>query len=225
MVAVVRVGMRHFISAFRRDHLTAFLLFACGCARAAAPDAQRDSSVAAAAWRDTLIQFGHDDQVDRDSVGVAATRNDTVYLRQLARADSVRFAWLKARVQTHGWPRQSVAGERAAHAAWLIIQHSPDFVFQATMLPELSQLAAVNEIPSADVAMLADRVAVHQNRPQRYGTQFQLRDGALVADSIENMALLDSLRADVRLPPMQEYAKILRELYNVPVEWPPHAGR
>lgn len=132
-----------------RYSLAALLIFACGC-RQAAPDVQHDSAVAVAARRDTLARLGAEDQADRDSVGVASAREDTLYFQRLAHSDSVRSLWLQAHVATQGWPRRSIVGDRAAKAAWLMIQHSPDFNFQAAMLPELTKLASMNEISPAD---------------------------------------------------------------------------
>jgi hypothetical protein len=89
------------------------------------------------------------------------------------------------------------------------------------MLPLLERAMVEGEVPAADVAMLADRVAVHQGRAQRYGTQFSLHDDTLVPDPIGDLAGLDSLRATVGLPPMREYVRVLSEMNGLPVAWPP----
>ena len=69
--------------------------------------------------------------------------------------------------------------------------------------------------------MLTDRVLVHAGKPQRYGTSFSVKNGRLVADPIEQVERLDERRASVGLPAMAAYAKLLGELYALPVDWPP----
>jgi hypothetical protein len=92
-----------------------------------------------------------------------------------------------------GWPALEQVGEEASQAAWLIVQH-------AISLPSLmkSALALMNEqkesrtIDPVNLAFLADRIAMYENRPQSYGTQFvEDEQGQLVpyslADSIEQV--------------------------------------
>lgn len=196
------------------------LALTLGC-RPAEPGVPSDSLAGVTALRDTLLMFGREDQAGRDSVGIAVARQDTIFLKRLMQSDSARMRWLQAAVATHGWPHGALMGDSAAKAAWLILQHSPDVSFQATMLPQLTMLAAKGEMPSADVAMLTDRVLSHQGKPQRYGTQFSQHADTLVADPISNLEALDSLRASVGLPTMTEYVKVLAEVYKVPVQWPP----
>lgn len=196
------------------------VILALGC-RQAEPGVPSDSLAAVTALRDTLLLFGREDQAGRDSVGIAVARQDTIFMKRLAQADSAHMRWLQAAIATHGWPTRSVVGDSAAKAAWLMLQHSPDAAFQATMLPQLTDLAARDEMPRADVAMLTDRVLSHQGKPQRYGTQFSQHADTLVADPIADLGNLDSLRATVGLPTMAEYVKLLAQMYKVPVQWPP----
>ncbi|GAB3799344.1 hypothetical protein GCM10028819_22460 [Spirosoma humi] len=78
-----------------------------------------------------------------------------------------------------GWPAQEQVGEDASQAAWLIVQH-------AISLPSLmkSALALMNEqkktrtIDPVSLAFLSDRIAMYENRPQSYGTQFVHDDQA-----------------------------------------------
>jgi uncharacterized protein DUF6624 len=81
--------------------------------------------------------------------------------------------------------------------------------------------AKQGEVSAANVAMIFDRVRVHQGRQQRYGTQFEVKNGELMPDATEKLATVDSLRASVGLPPMAEYAKHLESIYHLPAVWPP----
>lgn len=202
-------------------------LSACDSAPKASPPAPstvpdtavRETTIEAV--RDTLIRRGREDQDGRDVIPRALAANDTATLLRMMRADSARSRWLRAIVKRDGWPTRAAYGDSAAKAAWLILQHSPYVDFQEEMLPALASLASEGEMPSGDVAMLTDRVLITRGKPQRYGTQFDSRDGKLVAKPIEDMAGLEARRASVSMPPMSQYVKVLGEMYKMPVEWPP----
>jgi hypothetical protein len=169
------------------------------------------------ALRSELVRLGREDQAARDGFGAAAARNDTTYARQLMAEDSARTARLREIVRLHGWPRRSLVGEDGARAAWLLLQHSPSTELQRSLLPVLWSAAERGEVAKRDVAMLTDRVLLHDGKPQRYGSSFSMRDGRLVPDSIEDPAGLAARRAAVGLPSMSEYVRLLGEMYRVPV--------
>lgn len=202
-----------------RDRLL-LVLATAGCGRVS-QDVRTDSAATIKAVRDTLVDLGIQDQAGRDSVGMAAANNDVAYMQRMMRGDSARTRWVQAFVAAHGWPGRATYGDSAVSAAFLIVQHSPDYAFQEQMLPLLEKAAVTNDVRRQDVAMLADRIAMHRGRPQRYGTQFSLVDGTMVAHPIADLTALDSLRATVGLPPMSEYAKLLGDVYKLPVQWPP----
>lgn len=181
----------------------------------------QDSVRVVSALRDTLTRLRTEDQASRDSAGLAVALQDTSFVRRQIRGDSARTTWLRAVVANYGWPRRSVFGDTAAEAAWLILQHSPSNEFREQMLPILENEASHGEVKSSEVAMLFDRIAVSQGRPQRYGTRFEVKGGRLQADPIADVAALDSLRASVGLPPMAAYVKLLEDMYRLPVVWPP----
>lgn len=202
------------------------LLVACcigGCGREPRQPAG-DPNAALMGIRDTLVRLGAEDQAGRDSVATAVASNDTVFIKRLSRGDSLRSVWLRQVVAKHGWPRRSTVGDTAAGAAWLIVQHSPLLEFQEAMLPVLEAEARRNEVSPADVAMLADRIAVNRHRPQRYGTQFSVQGSRLIAHPILDVRGLDSIRMSVGLPPMTEYVELMAQMYRMPVEWPPQSA-
>jgi len=176
--------------------------------------------VEAVRLRDTLARLRTEDQSDRDSIAIAFTHHDTLFMRRMAQADSARATWLDGIVTRRGWPPRSVLGDTAAEAAWLIVQHGPSD-FQERMLPILENEAKRGEVSPANVAMLFDRVSLHRGQPQRYGTQFEVKGDAVVPGFVEKPAAVDSLRAFVGLPPMAQYVKQLESMYHLPVEWPP----
>lgn len=116
---------------------------------------------------------------------------------------------LKEIVAEFGWPRRSVFGDRAAHIAWLIVQHAPDHEFQRACLKRMKELGP-DEVEARDTAYLEDRLRVHEGRPQLYGTQFTWENGELVPSPIEDDARLDERRRSVGLGPFAEYARQIR---------------
>jgi len=166
--------------------------------------------------RAELLRLGAADQEGR-----VAAQNDTASLFRLAKADSARTRRLKEIVASHGWLTPALVGRDGVGAAWLILQHSPDYAWQEQMLPVLERAAAAGEMSRTDVALLTDRVLVHRGKPQRYGNSFSFKGGRLVADPIEDIDGLDARRAAIGLPPMLEYVRQLGEMYKTSVEWPP----
>jgi hypothetical protein len=184
-----------------------------------------DAPARAASWSpalvDSLARFGSEDQRGRDALGQAVTANDTAVLFPTMRADSARSRWLRRVVRERGGPARGSMADSAAQAAWLILQHSPFNDWQEEMLPTLEQLAKVGKLPRPELAMFTDRVLVHRGKPQRYGSQFDFVGGRMVPAPIEDLPGLDARRAAIGLPPMAEYARMLGELYKLPVVWPP----
>ena len=195
------------------------LLAACG-GKAPAPPGPAPTPMNTA-LRAELELLGREDQAAREGFGAAAAANDTAYMHRLLRGDSARVARLKQIGGTHGWPGKSLVGEEAAEAAWLILQHTDDVAWQASMLPVLLEEAKAGEVTLSEVALLTDRVLVRQGKPQRYGNSFSVRDGRLVADPIEDLAGLEGRRRAMGLPTMREYVKGLGEAFKMVVEWPP----
>jgi len=179
------------------------------------------AAVADSSLRRDLLRLLAEDQAGREGLGSAAARGDTVYMRRFLTADSLRSLWLATLVAERGWPVARDVGQEGVHAAFILLQHSPDTAFQARMLPTVERAAVAGELPAADVAMLTDRVLVQAGRPQRYGSSFRVVGGRLVADPIDDPAGLEARRRAVGMPAMADYARLLGEMYKLPVDWPP----
>lgn len=121
--------------------------------------------------------------------------------------DEANTAWLRERVATHGWFTISAHGPEADQAAFVLIQHADrNPAFQAEMLAKLEKLVQTGETRPLNYAMLFDRVAMHQGRPQRYGSQGRCTgDGHWTAFETEDPATLDQRRASVGLQPHADY--------------------
>lgn len=130
------------------------------------------------------------------------------------KVDAENRAWLKKVIAKVGWPGRSLVGNDGAAVAWMIVQHADrDVPFQKRCLPLIQAAAARGEVDKKDVAMLTDRVLVAEGKKQIYGTQCKIENGDAIPHPIEDEANVDKRRAEVGMPPMAEYLKVLKEMY------------
>lgn len=99
-------------------------------------------------------------------------------------------------------------------AVWLIIDHA-SLKEQKKFLPLLREAAGRGVISAYKLATLEDRVAMYEERPQRYGTQsYQTNVGGetvIYVWPVEHPEQLDSLREAIGTCPMAEYVRLLEE--------------
>jgi len=113
---------------------------------------------------------------------------------------------LKDIIVEHGWPDRDLVGEEGTLAAWFIAQHAisdPEFQRQALML--IQGKVSQGRVPAAQEAYLFDRIAMHEGRPQRYGTQsVPCPDGEYRRWQTENPEALNERRISMGLPPVAD---------------------
>ncbi len=190
--------------------------WAAAIAKANAAETTYDESLRAPDVRKQLLAMVEEDQAQRFAWIDAHKRNagsaaEAPLLAAMTGGDKQRTAALHAIVDKLGWPSQSQVGDDGAHAAWLLVQHAdqdPDFAKRALGLME--PLVKPGEVDARDYAYLYDRVAVHDNRPQRYGTQF--KDG--YPNPIEDEAHVDERRVAIGLGTMAAYKQQMRRTYG-----------
>jgi len=170
----------------------------------AAEDARQGQLPPAASDRERLERMAVLDQVGRR----ALTQIDLSVLPEGERQAATKAMWeplgamderllteLLTMIPAEGWFRKSVYGERAAGAAFLIIQHS-DLEQWRRFLPVLEPLVAEGEVDGEEYGLMYDRLAVNEGRPQRYGTQMTCKAGKFVVDwdNLEDPANADERR-------------------------------
>jgi hypothetical protein len=124
-------------------------------------------------------------------------RMEEVHLRNAAR--------LRELIEQHGWPAEDIAGKDGAEAAWLITQHAiGEPQFQRHALKLLLACAAEGRTPKWHAAYLEDRIAMYEDRPQRFGTQWidDSRDGRARPWTLAEPDRVNQLRAEVGLDPL-----------------------
>lgn len=121
-----------------------------------------------------------------------------------------------------GWPEG--LSEQSNHTIWLVIDHA-DVDYQERYLPLIEQQVTRGVISAADYATLSDRVNVHRQRPQRYGTQTGYKqhneETFTYVYPIEDIERLDSLRLSVGLDSMHIYLHRVSETLGTTVALDP----
>jgi len=143
------------------------------------------------------------------------TAPDTALFLELKAIDSSNALWLQDAVARHGWPDRDAVGDSGARAAFLLVQHADhDTAFQAAMLPALDAAFRRGQAEGGSVALLTDRLAVARNEPQVYGSQTTITDGRITFAPIADSAGVDARRAQMGLPPLKEYLRVLDSLFG-----------
>lgn len=132
-------------------------------------------------------------------------------------------ALLEGVIAALGWPDRARFGDDGAAAAFLIAQHAisrPDL--QRAALAHILDGVERGAASLIDAAYLADRIAVFEGRPQRFGTQFDWdADGALSPAPILAPEGVDARRAEIGLPPMAEAIAAMRAQASAEGAGPP----
>lgn len=101
---------------------------------------------------------------------------------------------------------------------WIVIDHA-SIEKQEEYLPIVEQMSAEGLIPIDKYAILLDRVAMRQKRPQRYGSQVLQFGQADAVKSyvwpVENPMVLDSLRSSVGMSPIADYVNQITETTGI----------
>ncbi|WP_297095484.1 DUF6624 domain-containing protein [uncultured Draconibacterium sp.] len=116
-------------------------------------------------------------------------------------------------IDTIGYPTIDKVGKEACEASWLIIQHSisrPEFMKQCMQLLETA--VTEKQANPKDLAYLTDRIAVFEEKPQLYGTQFDWdENGELSPNPFDDLTLVNERRKSVGLNTLEEQTEKIRE--------------
>jgi hypothetical protein len=126
----------------------------------------------------------------------------------VARVDAHHARRLGEILDMVGWPGVDLVGAAAADAAWLLAQHADgDPALQRRALDLLRREVEEGHAPARHLAYLEDRVAWHEGRPQRFGTQGSCAaPGTWTPFPIEGAdEVVDARRSEVGLEPEAAY--------------------
>jgi len=169
------------------------------------------------ALREDLLLMARQDQEARAFLQASSWPVDpgSPAFQWMAQVDSRNLARLKHILDQDGFPTAAQVGLDGVEAAWLMAIHAgadPDF--QQRVLTLTTRHVQRGEVPSDQVAMLTDDLLAGRGRPQRYGTNFEMRDGELKPAPMEDEANIDTLRRSVGLGSMKNYACFMRAMYQ-----------
>jgi hypothetical protein len=146
-----------------------------------------------------------------DQTGTEADASLSPRQRMERRAMFVRHAdrLMELLLATGRWPAKAQVGALAAQGAWLIAQHADTQLDVQRVALALLRVAVAEGTAGGsgarELAMLEDRVAVNEGRPQTYGTQIaEVIGGRPVPWPVTEPERLDERRAGVGLEPLAE---------------------
>lgn len=122
-----------------------------------------------------------------------------------------------------GYPTKAKVGKEANEATWLIIQHSigqPRFMKKCAELLRIA-VKESKEDPKS-LAFLTDRIAVLEETPQLYGTQFDWdEDGKLSPNHFDDLIKVNERRELIGLNTLEEQTEIIRKRAKDEKQTPP----
>lgn len=179
----------------------------------------------------TILEDAHDsDQKIREKLS-AAEGSDSLfmsYLGEMTMVDRKNREKVLPILEKYGWLPISKIGEKASDGLFYVLQHYVDLDLFRKYLPVIKKLSEKNEAKLWHAALIEDRLLVHENKKQIYGSQVVSRKGKYGGDyfvwPIREPAKVNSLREQVGLPlTVEENAKRLNAIYD-PEESIPYAN-
>jgi hypothetical protein len=119
-----------------------------------------------------------------------------------------------------GFPNTAKVGKDGLQAYMILLQHATSDDLRVKSSEPITEAFKNKEIPPLDYANFADRLRLHQGKKQLYGSGFEFKDGKLVMNPVEDPKNLEKRRAEIGLPPLAEYMKMMGELYHLDVVVP-----
>lgn len=122
-----------------------------------------------------------------------------------------------------GYPTTDKVGEEASEAAWLVIQHAigqPGFMRKCVKL--LEHAVRENQADPKNLAYLTDRIAVLEEKPQLYGTQFDWDEsGNLSPNLFDSLVKVNERRKAIGLNTLEEQTGLIRKQAQQENQLPP----
>jgi len=114
-----------------------------------------------------------------------------------------------------GWYLRRRYGDEVATTAFLVVQHS-DLETWRRFVPVLEPLVATGEVSGSSYALMYDRLALAEGKPQRYGSQVTCLDGRWVAMYLEAPEAVDERRRAMGFT--ETYAEYLAQFASMPCQ-------
>ena len=169
-----------------------------------------------------IIALKNEDLKLREKLIESGQLNDG-YNKNMAELHNHNAEILNEIIDKIGYPTIDKVGKEGSDAAWLVIQHSigqPPFMRKCAELLEKAVLK--NEAKAIHLAYLTDRIAVFEQRPQSYGTQFDWDiNGEISPQEYDNTDKVNERRKSLGLRSLEEQTEVLREQVKKENQEPP----
>lgn len=171
--------------------------------------------------RDELLKMRESDQTAREQCSKGNGDEQIKCYAEISQTiDAPNTKRLEEIFNQYGFPTAKLVGREGVDAFMLILQHAPDDRLREKCLKPVKKAFKRGEITANEYTNYVDRLLVHQGKLQIYGSNFDMKDGKLVMSETKNLKNLDKRRKKIGLPPIAEYAKLLKQYYNLEVEIP-----
>ena len=134
------------------------------------------------------------------------------YNEEMAKLHKQNTKILNDIIDQIGYPTIDKVGKEGSEATWLIIQHSigqPVFMKKCAKL--LEEQVSDDRANKKNLAYLTDRIAVFENKPQLYGTQFDWdENGALSPNHFVDLSMVNQRRISIGLNTLEAQTEYMR---------------
>ncbi len=190
-------------------HVMFFVLLALSCAGPGKPVAiERPLAVI----KHKLDSIGEVDQRYRGRMEIIMARYGgesaqmKVLLDSMKYTDSLNMMYVSHIIDTYGWLGPDDIGNGANEALFMVVQHStPED--RRKYLPVMRSAAQAGKAKGSSLALMEDRVALHDGREQLYGSQlsWNMITNEYYVQPIADPDHVDERRAALGLVPMATY--------------------
>lgn len=131
---------------------------------------------------------------------------------------------LQEMIAVVGYPTIAKVGKEASEAAWLIIQHAIEQPrFMKSCLQLLQKAVDENEADPRNLAYLSDRIAVFEEKPQLYGTQFDWDEHSELSPNLfDDLSKVNDRRLSIGLNTLKEQTELIRANAKQENQLPPN---
>ncbi len=136
-------------------------------------------------------------------------------LKTIREKDSLNVVKVKNILDERGWLGPDVIGEQRNKTLFLVIQHA-ELETQVKYLPMLKAAVKKGNAKAKSLALLEDRIAIAQGKPQIYGSQLKGNTiGEYYVSPIMDPEHVAKRRAAVGLGPLADYLRRWNITWNV----------
>lgn len=183
-----------------------------------------------------LFKIDESDQIYRNQIddienkyGRKSTEIKELY-RKMKTADSLNLEQVEKIIDNYGWLGYNEIGSQANSTIFMVIQHS-NYKTQLKYLPLMREAVKNKKAKGSELALLEDRVSLHEGRKQIYGSQifWSETNKSYTVAPLEDPDNVDLRRSEVGLSTLNEDLSVwdlkwdIKEYKNhlpsITVEW------